>query len=390
MDNDVDVIGLDQRIRHKQFMLLVGHLPVVLPASLLAAGLVGWGFWHHVDQGIMMLWLGAMFILSVGRVLVSWYFKRQPDDLSKDPQLKWFLLLGAFASGSVWGMAGIWFFDPANAHSFAFLVIVLGGLVSGALGSHSYYFPCFVAFVIPEFLPLVWEFSRQQGEMYPLITLVMLLFLLLNLYYSKQQENIISSAIRLQFANDSLLHELRSANRKLHRYSYTDPLTGIGNRRQFDLDMEQTWQVAETTGAEVCLILLDVDHFKVYNDRHGHPRGDEVLKDIARTMLRVCEECKARGRPMRIGGEEFSLLLKGGLEEARTIAETMRQAIGSLYPMEEEPRITASFGVASVTPSRGETRKKLFQSADRALYQAKTGGRDRVAVFDGQDPVNQS
>ncbi|WP_456445058.1 GGDEF domain-containing protein [Thiolapillus sp.] len=390
MDNDADVVGLDRRIRHKQFILLVGHLPVVLPTSLLVAGLVGWGFWHQVDQRTLLIWLGALFLLTVGRILLSWRFMRQPEDISRDHRLKWFLLAGAFMSGTLWGMAGFLFFDPGNPYGFAFLTIVLGGMLSGALGSHSYYFPCFLAFALPDFLPLIWVFSVQKGEMYELITLAMLLFLALSVYYSKKQEDLIMASIRLQFANDSLLQELRTANRELHQHSYTDPLTGIGNRRQFDLDMEQTWQVAQTTGARVCLILMDVDHFKEYNDRYGHPRGDSVLKDIARVMLEVCEKCKARGRPMRIGGEEFSLLLKGDLEAAKSIAESMRQAIASLYPAEDDLRITASFGVAMANPSEGDTRKKLFQSADRALYEAKTGGRNRMVVFDGQDPANQS
>ncbi len=388
MDNDV--AALDRRIRHKQFMLLMEHLPVVLPTSLLGAGLVGWGFWNQVDQEILLAWTGALLVLSLGRILVSWYFLRQPDSMSHDRQLKWFLLVGAFLSGSAWGMAGLLFFDPGNAHGFAFLTLILGGLLSGALGSHSYYFPCFVAFAMPDFLPLVWEFSRQQGEMYDLITLVMLLFLLLNLYYSKKYENLIVSSIRLQFANDALLQELRVANRELHQHSYTDPLTGIGNRRQFDLDMEQIWQLARSNGSRVCLILLDVDHFKAYNDRYGHPRGDSVLKDIARVLLEVCEKCGVRGRPTRIGGEEFSLLLEGDLETASGIAETMRQAIGGLYSGEGDQRVTASVGVAMVNPGEGDSYKKLFQSADRALYAAKAGGRDRVVVFDGQDPVNQS
>ena len=388
MDNDVDIVELERRIRHQQFLLLIGHLPVVLPASLLAAGLVGWGFWNQVDQRILLAWAGALVVLSVGRILVSWYFMRQPDDMSRDGQLKWFLLVGAFLSGSAWGMAGLLFFDPGNAYDFAFLTLILGGLLSGALGSHSYYFPSFVVFAIPDFLPLVWEFSRQEGEMYDLITLVMLLFLLLNIYYSKKHEDMITGSIRLQFANDSLLNELRASNRELHQHSYTDPLTGIGNRRQFDLDMEQTWQVMETTGAPVCLILMDVDYFKAYNDKYGHPQGDGVLKEIACVMLQVCEENKVHGRPMRIGGEEFALLLKGDLELGRNIAEIMRRAICDM-PGEGEA-VTASFGVAMVSPSKGETRKMLFQSADRALYEAKAGGRNQVVVFDGQNKANQS
>ncbi|WP_456373178.1 GGDEF domain-containing protein [Thiolapillus sp.] len=389
MDTDADVSGLDERVLHRQLRLLAEHLPVVLPASLLAAGLVGWGFWDHVDQPILIYWLCGLFVLSAGRVLLSWYLVDQPLNRKGIRRMKGMLLSGALLSGAVWGIGGILFFDPGNPYGFALLVIILGGLLSGALGSHSYYFPTFFAFAVPEFLPLIWEFSREEGEMYEIITLVMLLFLLLNLYYSKKHENVITTAIRLQFANDSLLEELRSANRELHQYSYTDPLTGIGNRRQFDLDMEQTLQVTKTTGEAVCLILMDVDYFKAYNDRFGHPKGDAVLKDIARVMLKVCQEQQVRGRPMRIGGEEFSLLLKGDLKTAAHVAETMRQEVSRLYSGKGQ-QISASFGVAMTNPQAGGTRKKLFKSADQALYEAKTAGRNQVVVFDGQDSANQS
>ncbi len=388
MDNDADIGELDDRIKREQFRLLAAHLPVVLPASLLAAVLVGWGFWGRVESWILFSWLACLLLLAGARTFMSRWFMKHADRADRYWQMKWFLLTGAALSGIVWGAAGVFFFDPDDAYGFAFLVIILGGLLAGALGSHSYYFPSFVAFAVPEFVPLIWEFSHQEGEMYTLIMLVMLLFLSLNLYYSKKYEDMVVSSIRLRFANDSLLNELRASNRELHQHSYTDPLTGIGNRRQFDLDMEQTWQVTETTGARVCLILMDVDHFKAYNDEFGHPQGDRVLQEIARVMLRVCEEHKVRGRPMRIGGEEFALLLKGDLEKAREIAEIMRQAVRNLSG--EGERITASFGVAMVCPVEGGTRKMLFQSADQALYQAKAGGRDRVVVFDGQEPPNPS
>lgn len=371
--------SLDQRVRRQQFRLLASHLPVVLPGSLLVAVLMGWGFWDATSHAVATIWL-ALLIASVAvRLGLSFYFLRQAESRRNDSLLRKTLLSGSFVGGCLWGSAGLLFFDPDNAYSFALLVIVLGGLVAGSLGSHSYYFPNFLLFSLPGFLPLVIKLALLDGNFYTMIAFMMSLFLLLNLYYSKMYSGMVEHSIRLQFSNDALLQKLKVSNRELHRYSYTDSLTGIGNRRQFDLDFEQTWEVAASTGAPVGLILMDVDHFKAYNDAFGHPQGDQVLKNIALVLLQVCEAYKVRGRPMRIGGEEFALLLKGDLEMAVDTAEIIREAVRDMEADAQTGHsVTASFGVAMAHPVEGDTRKALFHAADEALYEAKEAGRDRV------------
>ncbi len=370
---------LDERVRREQYRLLSNHLPVVLPGSLLIAVLLAWGFWNTADHAAILVWLGLLIIVVSARLGLASYFSRLPAQPDTDRLWRNTLLLGSFISGCIWGSAGVLFFDPENAYGFALLVIVLGGLVAGSLGSHSYYFPNFPLFAIPEFLPLMAGLLAVENDFYTLIGVMMALFLMLNLFYSKKYADMIERSIRLQFANDALLERLKASNRELHEYSYTDSLTGIGNRRQFDLDFDQTWQVAGATEAPVCLILMDVDHFKEYNDTYGHPQGDKVLMSIALVLLNVCEEQKVRGRPMRIGGEEFALLLKGDLELAIDIAETIRESVRNMnMDKEVKHRVTASFGVARAHPARGSSRGALLDAADKALYKAKAGGRDRV------------
>ncbi len=380
-NNAVLIQNLDQRVRREQFKLLSSHLPVVLSGSLLVAVLLAWGFWGSADHVVIGAWLTVLTIVIFLRLILSHYFRHQPRSRLNDSWLKKTLLASSFVSGCLWGSAGLLFFDPDNAYGFALLVIVLGGLVAGSLGSHSYYYPNFLLFVIPEFLPLTGKLLIMEDDSYTLIALLMILFLLLNLYYAKKYADMIERSIRLQFANDALLQKLQASNRELHKYSYTDPLTGIGNRRQFDMDFEQTWQSASTTKAPVCLILMDVDYFKAYNDAYGHPQGDQVLKKIALVLLQVCEKYKVRGRPMRIGGEEFALLLKGDLELAKNTAEATR---GAVYNMKADAgvdrAVTASFGVAMAYPGEGETCTALFRAADEALYEAKTAGRNCVIV----------
>jgi diguanylate cyclase (GGDEF)-like protein len=119
------------------------------------------------------------------------------------------------------------------------------------------------------------------------------------------------------------------------------------------------------------LILLDVDHFKSFNDTFGHPAGDDVLRQIASAMSGCCRTTDV---PARIGGEEFAVLLPGtGTEGAEVLAERIRQAIEA-GPWPLRP-VTASFGIATLGPTGPQS---LIEAADRALYQAKHTGRNRI------------
>jgi diguanylate cyclase (GGDEF)-like protein len=140
-------------------------------------------------------------------------------------------------------------------------------------------------------------------------------------------------------------------------------------------------------------ILFDLDHFKRINDTFGHPKGDEVLAAVGATLLSVMRESDFAGR---YGGEEFVMLLPAAdLDVGLQVAERVRAAIADIQVFEEDRAVTASFGVA-VFPEHATDGARLIRSADRALYQAKAKGRNRIEVFsmashaDGPQSVLQS
>lgn len=374
-----DLADPDTRLRQEQLRLLARHLHVVLPGSLIIAALLAWGFGNQAGTLPAIIWFTTLLLLAVVRLIVVRRALRMAEARNDFRVLKLVLLGGALISGNVWGLGGVLFFDPGNAPGFALLVIVLGGVVAGSLGPHSYYFPAYVLFSVPVLIPLQVVVFLQGGEFYTLIGVAMVLYLLLNLYYSRQYEAMVIKSIRLQFSNEKLLRELKESNRKLLRYSYTDSLTGIGNRRQFDSDFEDSWMKAQRVGEPLSLMLLDVDYFKDYNDRHGHARGDEVLRNIAGILVDICSDEAACGRPARIGGEEFAVLLHCDEERARKVSQLVCGEIEKRLA-KQGSNVTASIGTATRIPGSAEGPEVLFQAADNNLYSAKAAGRNCVVA----------
>ena len=175
--------------------------------------------------------------------------------------------------------------------------------------------------------------------------------------------------------------ELYRLNEQLVRLSTTDALTQVGNRRLFDQTLKQEWQRAARRSASIALLMIDVDHFKEYNDHYGHPAGDEVLRQIARLVggsVRRGGELVAR-----YGGEEFVLLLPGAdLEAARIVAERCRLSVADAKIEHRASSTSAwvgvSIGVASDVASSTVDCKTLVETADAALYRAKRCGRGRI------------
>lgn len=189
--------------------------------------------------------------------------------------------------------------------------------------------------------------------------------------------------VRTQELED-VLKELSSANAQLETASITDGLTGVYNRRFFDQTLIREWHRAHRQQAPLSVLMLDLDHFKPINDDHGHQVGDLCLQEVGRTLRRVVT--RAGDVAARYGGEEFAIILPNTpAEGALSIAENIRQRIAAIVPtdlMAANVRITASLGVATMTPELGGHPEDLINAADAAVYRAKTLGRNRVVLAD--------
>ena len=199
--------------------------------------------------------------------------------------------------------------------------------------------------------------------------------------YSVGREERLGYLIRLRSEMQS--RELSFANEKLQKISSVDSLTGLANRHSYELEFRRLWREAASNGTSLSAIVIDIDHFKMVNDTRGHLYGDRMLVRIASLLLQGL-----RGKDdfaARFGGEEFVVLLPSATQEgAMKVAERIRKLVevaGSPALQEtgvQPPMSSVSAGVASCWPTEAYNREDLLDAADKALYEAKRSGRNRV------------
>jgi diguanylate cyclase (GGDEF)-like protein len=179
---------------------------------------------------------------------------------------------------------------------------------------------------------------------------------------------------------DELMAEVERRTSELTQLSLVDALTGLLNRRAFDLQLLHAWQLMSRLGAPLALLVCDLDRFKAYNDRYGHPAGDACLQRVARA-LREAARRNADG-VFRIGGEEFAvLLLNADLDAGRGLALRLLHTVQDLaieHEGNEHGFVTISIGIASMVPRGDVSERDLIAAADHALYDAKHAGRNVV------------
>ncbi len=198
----------------------------------------------------------------------------------------------------------------------------------------------------------------------------------------------------LQAKNEELEHivaertkELMEANGKLRQLAITDGMTGLFNHRYFQEKWRDEIKRSERYGEPVSLLIMDVDWFKNYNDRKGHPQGDVLLRDLAMLLEQSFREVDVVAR---YGGEEFAIILpRTTKQDAATLAERIRGQIENTpFPHRQvQPggKVTASFGLATF-PIDGATASTVIERSDQALYAAKQQGRNRVVAYDKNLP----
>jgi diguanylate cyclase (GGDEF)-like protein len=338
----------------------------------------GWAFvvviaWGQVPAAHLLSWLGvfaalwAFCFMTARRVLALG--PQRPRDAPR-------LYLVAALDGTGWGLCA-WAVAGYSPVLDAWLITLMCGVAAISATAYLTHMRAWGFQLAGYWLPLAACTLWRGAPAWQLAAGSLLFYALLYALMRPVAARLIEG-LRLQLENERLALQLRENLERKEHEAATDALTGLSNRRSLDQLLDAWVGGPQANRRSLALLMLDIDHFKGVNDRHGHAVGDATLKAFAE---RVRAQLRSDDRCARYGGEEFVVLLPGASQEkALEISERLRSAV-AVTPLVAQPLIanTVSIGVAWM--AEGDDAEALLKRADAALYQAKAGGRNRVVCI---------
>jgi diguanylate cyclase (GGDEF)-like protein len=339
-------------------------------------------FWNVADHTVLGLWFSVHLIITLLRLAAAFKFNQREFN-KLHPSKRWGqgYVFGAFVSGLVWGSLSL-VYDPSWPAPYqVMLIVIYTGITAGAFNTHSSYFAAFPAFYLPPVMCLTYTLLGQKEEGFAELTSLFMIYTVLMYVSALKYHNRLAHSLEIRFDNERLAEQLAGTNRQLAQLADLDDLTGMDNRRSMDRHLSKEWSRAYRTSKPLSLLIVDVDFFKQYNDNYGHDAGDECLTRVAKVLRDHAK--RSSDMAARFGGEEFAVILpETGKDDASRIAEAIRTDLEKLKIPHASSKIsefvTISIGTATIIPKEAEYSDQLRLAADKALYQAKNLGRNRV------------
>jgi diguanylate cyclase (GGDEF)-like protein len=382
--NDEKIIGRDFKddILREEIRLVMKQLPTMQVTSFIVALILSYTVRDTVPHANIVLWDLLVLAIVVSRIVFYAVFQKVQDGPFSGEYWKTVYLLLAGISGVIWGASAYMIFTAGNPAHIALFVLVIASLSAATTVSHSALRLGPMAWAAPAMSFYAVRCYQEGFETYT-IGLLIIVYLFTVLNYSFKHNNTIASSVALKFENLALLEELRKANDILRHASAIDGLTGLANRQSFDECLDREWRRAVREQRPISLIMLDIDHFKLFNDNYGHQGGDDCLKKVARVIAGSVN--RPADLAARYGGEEFMVVLPDtDIRGATEIAEKLRievEVLGVPHAFSATASVvTISVGVASLVPGQHMDASYLVKLVDTMLYAAKNGGRNRVKI----------
>ena len=382
---------LELQLHHARFAL-VGAQAVGVAAIVALA-------WYQLSQVELLLWAVGMFILQLVNSMRMSRALEQESYSSHRYSLYAELLINALLTGMAW-CASVYWMNTALSDEVFYLVLVVVTIISVVTVAvtcvvREIYLMLLFSTLIPIAAWLGWHFDARPFNlvMAAVLTALALLMGLVSGWMSRSFGDVVESgmereAMTRDFAELSESLRLRNlqlqeARMQLADIATIDELTGLRNRRGANQVFDTEISRAKRSGISLAVIMIDVDHFKLYNDTYGHPAGDLVLQQVAEVLLAVTS--RAGELAVRMGGEEFLLVLPGSTQgDAMSTAEAVKERILDLAIPHEasltEKCVTVSQGVVACVPRLHTEISDLVSAADQALYASKDSGRNRITL----------
>jgi diguanylate cyclase (GGDEF)-like protein len=347
--------------------------------SFIAACLLSWLHWERGDHHVIMTWLTLQGCTAVLRLVMFLAYFRAPV-VQRTPQrwerLYWATLL---ATVGTWGIGALALMVKDDLLSQAITLFFAVGMAGSAVSAYSAYRSMTLTAVGLVLLPSTVWMLLQPLPMQRVLALSALLFAVFVVRATRELFNALQTSFRLT-------HEMTQAHSIASHAAQTDVLTGINNRRAFFERADQLLSYCQRHRHPLCVVVMDIDHFKTFNDSHGHHVGDMVLRQVGALLQNSFRAADLCGR---IGGEEFAMILADTpMEAGLRMAEQLRGDIAKLtveLPQGQPLQVTASLGVVAADLVSDDL-PTMLQRADEFMYRAKARGRNQVVAASKPTP----
>lgn len=337
----------------------------------------------YVEGFFPFIWLLCLIVLNLARFIDIKSIQSNKNEVKDYHNIRNHFAIGAGLAGIIYGGGAVFCFgEIPELHQLA-LICLLATLPPSGLVFFITDKLSFNLFFLPLLVPITIQNFIIGDRFHVYLGICGVIYIIIIRYLFLLNHNNLRESIYLRLVNIELVESLSSTNKKLEQLSTIDELTKLANRRQFDWSLKKEFSRARRTKSSLSLIMVDIDHFKNYNDTYGHVKGDECLQLIAKTIQRNTQ--RPGDLVARYGGEEIAIILpdtttEGALNFANTIHEAIQDLKIDHVESDTNLYVSVSMGVATMKPEDNITEKDLINEADRALYQAKDTGRNRICA----------
>ena len=344
----------------------------------------------YVELTYVYIWSALLFCLNAYRFYDIYTTQKNIKEIvnHRKYHIRYAVCTGLL--GLIYSIGIVTFFDSVPTINQVYFLCLIVVITPAGMSSFSSDKTSFFLYFYALIIPIIIKLASKGEAMYYYSAICGIMFLLTIRMYFLWNYKVLTNAIQLKFHNLALLKSLQAVNTQLREISVIDELTQVANRRGLDEYLEREWSRAKRNKTPISLIMIDLDFFKQYNDRYGHLKGDDCLKQVAAFF----EDCLNRPSDLvaRFGGEEFAIVMpETNLEGAMKFAEKLQSKIQHLQIKNPDSAIsqhlTVSIGVASAIP-QDERYTNLIASSDEALYKAKKHGRNVIRTTDISTTVN--